>query len=49
MLHQLENMEVKKDPKILKYWLTNEISSSIKHTVIKISPIKNINPTSKKN
>ena len=34
------------EPKILKYWLTNEISSSINHTVIKLpytNSIKNNN------
>ena len=48
MLHQLENIQSKKDPKILKYWLTNEISSSINHVVIKIPATKNINPNIKK-
>ena len=46
MLNQSDNGSIKKDPKILKYWLTNEISSSINHTVIKLpytNSIKNNN------
>jgi len=49
MLNQSDNGSIKKDPKILKYWLTNEISSSINHTVIKlpytnsIKNVKNVN------
>ena len=35
MLQPLENGHIIKDPKLLKFWLTNEISSSINHTVIK--------------
>ena len=43
MLNQSDNGSIKKDPKILKYWLTNEISSSINHTVIKLPHTNSIN------
>ena len=36
------------EPKILKYWLTNEISASIIHSMAPIAP-KNIAPIAPKN